>query len=62
MAVKLVKDKNVLETIVKLLQKRTASTKVDKNKEIRMENQLAKQQKQNDVRQLRDALKAKLQE
>ena len=35
MATKTIKDKNLLETIIKLVQKRTTSTKVDYRKEIR---------------------------
>ena len=62
MALKVLKDRDMIETIVKLLQKRTQSTKVDRKKEVRLENKLHNQQKLNSVKELRNSLKAKLQD
>ena len=57
LATKTVKDKNVLETIIKLLQKRTTSTFVDTKKEIREENKQDQKKLNYQVTKLRDTLK-----
>ena len=50
----------MIETIVKLLQRRTTSTKVDRNKEARQENRQYIDKKKERLRNLRDSLKEKL--
>ena len=50
----------MIETIVKLLQRRTQSIKVDRNKEARQENREYNEKKRNHLKKLRDTLKEKL--
>ena len=57
-----IKDPNVLDTCTKLLKKQSTSTKVVHNREIIEERKQADQEKTNQIKQLRDELKAKLDE
>lgn len=57
-----IKDPNVLETVLKLLEKKTQSTKVAYNKERIEEKKKMQADKENHIKALRDALKSKLQE
>ena len=62
LAQKLIKDPHILETVEKLLTKKSTSTKVVKNRDKIEEKKLEMQKKHLEAQNLRNALKAKLSE
>lgn len=62
LAQKVIKDPHILETVEKLLTKKSTSTRIVKNRDKIEEKKLDKQKRHLEAQNLRNALKAKLSE